>query len=490
MSQTAALLFGLRSRVSRRQYLIWGFALAALKFVIDTGVVYAFTKKTWSPLGYVLPSVILRNESLGSVPEAMHVVLAVLAMPFLWVGVTMSVRRAADAGTSPWVGVGFLVPIINYLTIAVLAVMPTQQNAAWAPARLSAYRSPGSEEPAPPSGVDLPSGVRAALLGLAACISLGLAMLGLSVYGLGAYGVALFFATPFTMGAVSAMIYNAAYQRSIWHTIGLALLGTLLTGSCVLLFAIEGVLCLAMAFPIAAVLSVVGALLAWVITSSARTTGIRTSAAMLMLLPAIALGEAKLAEPTLRHVTTTIDIDAPPEKVWPNVIGFSDLPAPPKWIYRLGIAYPMRATIRGAGVGAVRHCEFSTGPFVEPITVWDEPRRLAFDVTSQPPSMTEWSPYQSVKAPHLEGYMSRKAANFGSFRYRAAGRASRGRPTTRWPSIPSCIGWLMARCCSTAFTRACSSTSRSSASGDGPGRWHYRHGQCPLHSRPSITAQH
>ena len=167
-----------------------------------------------------------------------------------------------------------------------------------------------------------------------------------------------------------------------------------------------------MAFPIAAVLSVVGALLAWVITSSARTTGIRTSAAMLMLLPAIALGEAKLAEPTLRHVTTTIDIDAPPEKVWPNVIGFSDLPAPPKWIYRLGIAYPMRATIRGAGVGAVRHCEFSTGPFVEPITVWDEPRRLAFDVTSQPPSMTEWSPYQSVKAPHLEGYMVSKGGEF------------------------------------------------------------------------------
>ena len=24
-------------------------------------------------------------------------------------------------------------------------------------------------------------------------------------------------------------------------------------------------------------------------------------------------------------------------------------------------------------VGAVRHCIFSTGPFVEPITVWDEP---------------------------------------------------------------------------------------------------------------------
>jgi hypothetical protein len=214
------------------------------------------------------------------------------------------------------------------------------------------------------------------------------------------------------MGAVTSFIYNAKYPRPIWNTLGLALLGTVLTGSIVLLFAIEGVLCLAMAFPIAAALSIVGALLAWAIASASRHDNARNPVGMLLMLPALAVGEAKINEPTLRHVTTTIEIDAPPEQVWPNVIGFSDLPAPPKWMYRLGIAYPMRATIQGRGVGAVRHCEFSTGPFVEPITVWDEPHRLAFDVTSQPPSMTEWSPYQSVKAPHLEGYMVSKGGEF------------------------------------------------------------------------------
>lgn len=420
MSSTASILFGLRSRVSRRQYLVWGFALAALKVAVDTGIVYAFTKKTWSPLGYVLPSIVLRDESVGSVPGSMHLLLVATAMPFLWIGLTMSVRRAADAGVSPWLGVGFLVPLLNYLTIAGLAALPTRTDALWEPAPMAPYRAaaagagggPADASAGPPSGVDLPSGVRGALLGLAACIGLGLAMLWLSVYGLGTYGVALFFATPFTMGAVSALIYNASYQRSIWRTLGLALLGTMLTGSVVLLFAIEGVICLAMAFPIAGVLAMVGAVLAWVITSSARTASARHPAAMLVLLPMLAVGEAKTSQPTLRHVTTTIEIDAPPERVWPNVIGFSELPAPPRWMYRLGIAYPMRARIQGSGVGAVRHCEFSTGPFVEPITVWDEPHRLAFDVTSQPPSMTEWSPYESVKAPHLEGYMVSKGGEF------------------------------------------------------------------------------
>jgi hypothetical protein len=130
------------------------------------------------------------------------------------------------------------------------------------------------------------------------------------------------------------------------------------------------------------------------------------------VLPIFAAGEAKLATPELHDVTTTIEIAAPPEKVWPHVIGFSDLPEPPEWEYKLGIAYPMRARIDGEGVGAVRRCEFSTGPFVEPITVWDPPRRLAFDVTQQPPSMTEWSPYHDVKAPHVEGYMTSKGGEF------------------------------------------------------------------------------
>jgi hypothetical protein len=166
-----------------------------------------------------------------------------------------------------------------------------------------------------------------------------------------------------------------------------------------------------MAFPIAAALAIVGSVVAWAIASSGQG-GRRAPAAMLALLPALAAGEAKLETPTLRHVTTSIEIDAPPERVWPNVVGFSELPPPPEWFFRLGIAYPMRARIDGSGVGAIRRCEFSTGAFVEPITTWDEPRTLAFDVTSQPPSMTEWSPYQSVKAPHLEGYMVSRGGEF------------------------------------------------------------------------------
>ncbi|MGO9000027.1 MAG: SRPBCC family protein [Polyangiaceae bacterium] len=409
MHPTLELIAGLRTRVGRRPYITWGLGLAAAKFLIDTAVVYGFSHKTWTPLGYVVPSLVLRDDAVGPVPDAMHVLLVVLAMPFLWIGLSMSVRRAADAGRSPWLGVGFLVPFLNYLTILFLCVVPSHDAARWSPQPDQIYRQ-GRDEP-PPSKVELPLRVRAALLGILASIVVGMAMIGISVYWLGLYGWTLFFATPFAMGATTSAVYNAKAKRRLRDTLGLTIVATVLTGSILLLFAIEGILCLAMAFPIALVISIFGAIVARAIVTSTRRDA---SGATLVIaaLPFLAVGESRLPGPVVRDVTTSIEIAAPPEVVWSHVIGFSSLPEPPRWQYRLGVAYPMRATIDGEGVGAVRRCVFSTGPFVEPITVWDPPRRLAFDVTQQPPSMTEWSPYRDLHAPHLEGYMTSRGGEF------------------------------------------------------------------------------
>ena len=72
----------------------------------------------------------------------------------------------------------------------------------------------------------------------------------------------------------------------------------------------------------------------------------------------------------------------------------------------------MQARIEGEGVGAVRHCEFTTGAFVEPVTIWDPPHLLAFNVIDQPEPMHEWSPYEEVYAPHLEDTMLSQKGQF------------------------------------------------------------------------------
>jgi hypothetical protein len=111
-------------------------------------------------------------------------------------------------------------------------------------------------------------------------------------------------------------------------------------------------------------------------------------------------------------VRTAIEVNAPPEKVWNQVVAFAEIPPPKELLFRAGIAYPMRAEISGHGVGAVRHCVFSTGPFVEPIEVWDEPRLLQFGVTANPAPLNEISPHGNIQPPHLHGYFVSEKGQF------------------------------------------------------------------------------
>jgi hypothetical protein len=179
-------------------------------------------------------------------------------------------------------------------------------------------------------------------------------------------------------------------------------LGMALVGGALLLFAIEGAVCVAMAFPIALVVGWMGALFGREIARS--SPGRLAHAALAVLaVPPLAVIEARgpLPTPQVHEVVSSVVVDAPPELVWRHVVSFDDLPPPRELLFRLGVAYPQRALIAGTGVGAIRRCEFSTGAFVEPITACDAPRRLSFDVTSQPDPMRELSPYRDLSPPHL-----------------------------------------------------------------------------------------
>jgi hypothetical protein len=96
--------------------------------------------------------------------------------------------------------------------------------------------------------------------------------------------------------------------------------------------------------------------------------------AILFVLPSAFFGEhAAVLKPPDFVVRSAVEINAPPEAVWRQVIAFAEIPPPQELLFRAGIAYPIGAEISGSGVGATRQCIFSTGPFEEPITVWDEP---------------------------------------------------------------------------------------------------------------------
>jgi polyketide cyclase/dehydrase/lipid transport protein len=236
-------------------------------------------------------------------------------------------------------------------------------------------------------------------------------MLAVSVYFLQSYGAALFVGTPLVMGVVASYLFNRTLPRSYPVSMLLGLGAVMTACMALLLFALEGVICVAMATPLLLPLGVLGGLMGKAIADSSRQPR-GELLAILVLLPLFLGVEWRLNRPTEYVVMTAVEIDAPPEVVWEHVIAFPELAPPTEWHFQLGIACPQRARIVGSGVGATRYCEFTTGRFVEPITAWEEGRRLAFDVTEQPAPMFELTPYRDVHPPHLDGYLRSNRGEF------------------------------------------------------------------------------
>ena len=392
-----ALLFGTEVPVDRKRYLIAGVVLVLLKYAMDAGLIYATTGHVWQPHEYFSALLTTRTTILGGDNEWALALMIAWTLPFLWIGLSMSLRRALDAGIHPVVALLFLVPGLNYVLMVVLACVPS-----------------GAPSPPAQRALHPRSSLISALYGVAVGVAIAVAMTLFSTLVLGQYGAMLFLVTPALIGACASWFYNRDEDRGAFASLTVGLLATAIAGAAILLFAIEGAICLIMAMPIAGALGLIGALVGRLIARGAPPTA-RPLLALLLATPLLTAFEAAVPAPLVtREVITSVIIDAPPALVWPNVIGFRDieLDAPPGWIYEAGVAYPLRARIVGEGVGAVRHCEFTTGAFVEPVTAWEPPHRLAFDVASQPPPMHEWSPYKHVHPPHLDGYLKSQRGEF------------------------------------------------------------------------------
>ena len=380
--------------VSRGQYLRVGFALMALKFAVEAALGYTLNGAWPSPTVYFMPVLQLRNALLGPDPTpAMVLGLVAWTLPFAWIGAAMSVRRARDAGLPAWVGLGFLLPFLNYLFIAMLAAMPARAR--------SHATGTADGEPSAPHRADHDHGIAAALKGVFAGAALSLLFVGIAASGFGSYGGTVFLGAPFLMGAIAGFIYCRQAPRSESSVLAVGVVTQLLAGLLLLLFAAEGVICLAMAMPLACAAGAMGALIGKAIAGTPTQSWQRALGVPLLVLPLAVVGQPPAA--ALRMVETRVVVNAPPARVWDIVVAFPEIPADADntWLFRAGVAMPLRARIDGQGVGAVRHCEFTTGAFVEPITVWNPPTHLAFDVSEQPAPMTEMSFWRHVHAPHL-----------------------------------------------------------------------------------------
>jgi uncharacterized membrane protein YhaH (DUF805 family) len=387
------LWFLLRDPVGRREYAISGFGLMAVKYLVECAVVWALTGLFYTPLDFLNPFISARERFAQGAPEWFGLAWVLWTLPFLWIALSMSVRRAVDAGISPWHGLWMLVPLMNIPAMLVLACLPSAAR----PEQEATKARPHAQRRAD----DVTASVWSVIGGIAIGALYASVMIQASIYVFENYGAALFFGTPMVTGTAASYLANLRASRGWGVTLGVAIAAVFFSSVGLLLFAVEGAICLVMAAPIMLPLAVLGAPLGKFLADR-RRRNVQGLIGCLVVVPFLAAVESRLPSSNEFVVASTIEIDASPADVWRQVITFPEIAERPDWFFQLGISCPIGARITGEGVGATRECIFTTGTFIEPITAWEAPRRLAFDVREQPAPMFELTPYRHIHPPHLD----------------------------------------------------------------------------------------
>jgi hypothetical protein len=395
-------LFDPRGVVSRSVFALATVILIGLKVAGDFALAQLIFHRSWTLRQYLFP----RVEFLfhGTPPWAFDAVLLLWAAPFTWIGLSLLAKRIRSAGAAMPLVILFFIPVAKFFLFAVLCALPERKQFEEQEVLTPRVRRWLPESPLGSAGVAV---VCSTAVGVASAL--------LATERTRTYLVWLFLGLPFLMGYLAASIHGLGRPRKLRESFATAYLSLAITAAVLLSIAAEGIICIIMAAPIALCEATVGAWIAHSLrqTSWRNRAGGPSAIAACLTLPVLAMLESTTqVRPTEFAVTSQLSIDAPPEIVWRHVISFAEIPPPHEWIFRFGVAYPEQARIDGHGVGALRHCVFSTGEFLEPITVWDEPNELAFDVIAQPDPLTELSPYRHLRPPHLNGYFQSHRGEF------------------------------------------------------------------------------
>ena len=381
--------------------------LAPLRRIVPAYAALAPALLLLQPLALVLIHVAMRQRykpdllfwllplrayaSIPNLPPWAAALGCLASLAVTWALAVLSFRRAAYARRGFWLAALSIVPVVQILAVALLAMMPVTASE-------------------PPSVAY--SGERAWALvhGVLAGIAIAVLAVLISAVFLGAYGWGLFLLTPFLVGLTTSYLAHRTTLLSAGQNVGLVMLAAGLAGAAIIMFALEGLVCLVLAAPLGAAMALAGGGIGRYLAQTGHRRG--RPLLSLALLPAVFAMDAALPPAIPLETHYSIEIDAPTAPVWRAVIGAEPIGPPPAWLATSGIAYPVRSQIEGSGVGASRVGVFSTGLAQERVTAWEPERTLAVEVLTQPPAMTEMSPYHHVHAPHVLDYFQTTTMRF------------------------------------------------------------------------------
>lgn len=386
-------LFSFEGRIDRLPYL----AASVAALLSQHAVAYLAAKALGRPpeldVGFWIAPLRSLVERAGMSDAALILAFAYFLV-VAFVLASLAFRRARDARVAEGLAAFAMLPLAQFPAILALAIMPTRESGTDSTfPRVAEGRYP------------------AAVIGVVAGIAVTLAAVAVSTLVFGVYGYGLFLGAPFVIGITTGYFANRHEDIGPGRTAKRVLMATALGGVGLVFAALEGVICIVLASPLAAGVALLGGVAGQAIAQSTRSPA-RAMMPGFALLPVMFALEHLFAVPTGFDTQQAIAVSAPPPAVWEAILRMERIEEPLPLPFRFGVAYPVRGEVIGEGVGAVRRGEFSTGIAIERVTEWEAGRKLAFVVEKDIPAMRELSPYEHVHAPHAVGYFTTRLTSF------------------------------------------------------------------------------
>src|SRR4051794_29302587 len=115
--------------IGRLAFVVAGLGLFATKYALDHSVARFVFGRGWAPWDYLVTSVPISSLINFTDDVTFHLTLLAIAIPFIVVGVALTLARLRAAGLPAALTIFFFLPVLNLLFFLLLALSPSMPAA-------------------------------------------------------------------------------------------------------------------------------------------------------------------------------------------------------------------------------------------------------------------------------------------------------------------------------------------------------------------------
>ena len=257
---------------------------------------------------WIPPTDAIRVDSLSASDARFLTTMVLMSIPFVWIGLSLTVRRLRSAGIPLGFVALFFAPFLNLVFFAVLCFVPNRDRWNATADSQQMERAPSRLIPSDPLGSAATGAILTGLVGSLAVY--------LGVQSIGVYGWGVFVALPFCMGMASVLIHTHHRPQTLASCLLVSVVSVLVVGVVLFALAVEGLVCIMMAVPVATPLAMLGGVFGFLVQRNKHVVPQGSMMCVLAILPLTLTGVEKIKDidPPLSIVETSIRIHAPQTK--------------------------------------------------------------------------------------------------------------------------------------------------------------------------------